>query len=291
MLPIPAMLRWSSSASPIGRVRIVGAQPCEESARRVKRRAPARRARAPPGAGRTGCGPRSATPAAARRTAPPRCRRRATPAMRATLRSPPPAALFVHAPDATHAQMRVDHEVALEAQEQVLAVRVDACDGPPRQALRPAVLPVARVWRSNLIGHLRPSRIGRIRFAAQGRSCRPQAPPPQTGTLRTEPSAYGDPPGTRARPRNGNSEDTIADSPSIFSSASRLIAPWWTCSTSAVSAGSRAGGVFGADESVCSARPARFEVQDRLAAGEHDVGARLARRRASGALRPAQGAP
>jgi len=52
-----------------------------------------------------------------------------------------------HAPAAGHAQVRVDREVVGEADEQVLAVRVDAADRLAFQPLRPAVAAEARVQR------------------------------------------------------------------------------------------------------------------------------------------------
>jgi hypothetical protein len=60
----------------------------------------------------------------------------------------------------------VDREVALEAQEQVLAVRVDGADRAAREPLRPAVAPEARVRRRDLVGHValqdRPDAVGRV---------------------------------------------------------------------------------------------------------------------------------
>jgi hypothetical protein len=59
----------------------------------------------------------------------------------------------------------VDDEIALEAQEQVLAVGIDALDRPPAQPFRPSVGPEAGCGVSSSSG-TRPARIGRIRPAA-----------------------------------------------------------------------------------------------------------------------------
>ena len=87
--------------------------------------------------------------------------------------------------------------------------------------------------------------------------------------LRRSASAAAGPPGSRARPAPAPSGELIAGSPSTFSSASRLIAPLRTCSTSAASAGWRRGS--SAATSVCSARPARSRYSDRLAADQHHL--------------------
>ena len=71
---------------------------------------------------------------------------------RAPRRARPPRALGVDAPRAGHPQVRVDRQVALEAQEQVLAVRGDRLDGAAAEALGPAVLAEARVRRGDGVG-------------------------------------------------------------------------------------------------------------------------------------------
>ena len=70
---------------------------------------------------------------------------------RAARRAPPALAVAVDAPRAGHAQVRVDDAVALEAQEQVLAVGVDGLDRAPGQLLGPAVGPEAGVGRGQLV--------------------------------------------------------------------------------------------------------------------------------------------
>src|SRR4029453_14787861 len=60
--------------------------------------------------------------------------------------APAPAAL-VHAPPAVHAQVRVERELALEADEEMLALRVPRAHGPSREPLGPAVAREARVRR------------------------------------------------------------------------------------------------------------------------------------------------
>ena len=56
------------------------------------------------------------------------------------------------APRARHAQVRVDDEPALEAQEQVLADRLDELDAAAGEALGPAVAAEARVRRLDRVG-------------------------------------------------------------------------------------------------------------------------------------------
>ena len=58
-----------------------------------------------------------------------------------------------HPPGAGHAQVRVDDQVALEADEEVLAVDVDRAHRAPAQALGPAVAAEARVRRRDLVRH------------------------------------------------------------------------------------------------------------------------------------------
>ena len=67
-------------------------------------------------------------------------------------RAAPALAVAVDAPRAGHAQVRVDDALALEAQEQVLAVGVDGLDRAAGQLLRPAVGREARVGRRELVG-------------------------------------------------------------------------------------------------------------------------------------------
>ena len=63
-------------------------------------------------------------------------------------RAPPPAlAAPVDAPLSRHAQVRVQRQVALEADEQVLAARVDRAHGAPVEPLGPAIHRVARLRR------------------------------------------------------------------------------------------------------------------------------------------------
>ena len=90
-----------------------------------------------------------------------------------------------HAPLAAHAQVRVDHQAALEAQEQVLAVGVDRGHRAAGQPLGPAVAPEARVRR---------------------RRARPARGPPA-------PAGSGSRRGGSCRPRASVNESTIAASP------------------------------------------------------------------------------
>ena len=53
-----------------------------------------------------------------------------------------------------HAQVRVHRQVALEADEQVLAVGIDRRHGAARKPLLPARPAEARMWRAQLIGHV-----------------------------------------------------------------------------------------------------------------------------------------
>ncbi len=69
-------------------------------------------------------------------------------------RAAPARADRMDRPGAGHAQVGVERQVALEAQEEVLAVRVDAEHAPPCQPLGPAVGGVARVRRADLVRHL-----------------------------------------------------------------------------------------------------------------------------------------
>ena len=70
---------------------------------------------------------------------------------RALRRAPPALAPAEHAPPAGHPQVRVDDEVALEADEQMLAVGVDRVDPAPGEAGGPAVLAEARMRRRDLV--------------------------------------------------------------------------------------------------------------------------------------------
>ena len=80
-------------------------------------------------------------------------RRRAQHEPGAPRRPAPPARPLVGAPDARHPQVGVQHEVALEAQEQMLAVGVDGADGAPGEALGPAVHRMAALRGDDLVRH------------------------------------------------------------------------------------------------------------------------------------------
>ena len=161
MLPIPAIVRWSSRASPIGRV---------GSSSRSRRRK------------------RSVSSSGASTSGPSRLRRWSKrvresvissstgPLSWITVRSPrrsrsqararrPPGAVD-HTPGAAHAQVRVHRQTAVEADEEVLAVGIDRGDGASRQSLLPARAAEARMWRAHLIGHLarqdRPDPVRRV---------------------------------------------------------------------------------------------------------------------------------
>ena len=71
----------------------------------------------------------------------------------AARRAAPARAVAVDRPRARHAQVRVQHEIAFEAQEQVLAVRVDLRHRAAAQPLGPAVARVARLRREDLVRH------------------------------------------------------------------------------------------------------------------------------------------
>ena len=180
-LPIPHRLRWSRRASPIPRV--------GSSSRRRRRKAASSKGSArmsgpevrdPPVEARARVGHqlehRSAElddlvllgadhePGAARRLA------------------PAPAAL-VHAPPAVHAEMGVERQVAVEAYEQVFALRVHGAHGASAQALGPAVAleaPVRRLDRRDLLADQRGANpLGRgvdrvaLGHASEGRGAAP----------------------------------------------------------------------------------------------------------------------
>ncbi len=65
---------------------------------------------------------------------------------------PTPAAL-VHAPGAGHAQVRVQRELALEVDQQVLAASLGAAHRAPGQPLGPVIERVARLGRQDLLGY------------------------------------------------------------------------------------------------------------------------------------------
>ena len=151
-LPIPARFCWRSSASPIGRV---------GSSSRSRRR---KRSWSNSGARMSGPRPREALVEA-------RARLRHElehgavelqhAAIAAAQEEPQRAggaggALVAgqHAPGAAHAQVRVDGQVALEAQEEVLAVGVHGGHGAAGEPLGPAVAPEARVRRGQLVRHV-----------------------------------------------------------------------------------------------------------------------------------------
>ena len=142
-----------------GRRRAGGEEPL---ARRTRRRA--RRGRARRAAGRTASGPRSAARAPGRRTDDLSARRRGARATRRAA-SAPALPARVHAPGARHPQVRVEHEPALEADEQCLPCVSTLVDRPPGEPLRPAVEREPRV-RVAISSGTRPSSTGRIRFAA-----------------------------------------------------------------------------------------------------------------------------
>ena len=64
----------------------------------------------------------------------------------------PGTAVLVHPPGARHAQVGVQREVSLEANEQVLAARLHLVNGASRQPLGPAIGAMARMWCEDLIG-------------------------------------------------------------------------------------------------------------------------------------------
>ena len=146
---LPAALRLPDVPDP-GDVALVQ-QRVAERARRGRRRAaasetarsrtrsPARRGRARPGADRSARGPSvissSSGPSNCDDLVHRRRGARATPAAA----SAASGAGRVHAPDPGHPQVRVEHQLALEVQEQVLAVRLDARDRAAGEALGPAV--------------------------------------------------------------------------------------------------------------------------------------------------------
>ena len=140
--PIPHRLRWSSRASPIprsGRPRAAGAGSAFSSSSSARMSGPsaASRGRSASAIGHQlehgaaeldhlVLGGADHEPRAARRPSPP---------------LPAP----VHAPPAVHAEVRVERQVAVEADEEVLALRVHRPDGAPGEPLRPAVAREARM--------------------------------------------------------------------------------------------------------------------------------------------------
>ena len=141
--PIPATSRWSSRASPSSRLGCGAAQVRDHRGQvgRLARGCPARAAgsrgasaRAP---ARSRAGPRARSP---RRTS------HGLPCLDA------PA--LDHLPAAAHAQVAAQDDAALEAQEQVLADRLDTQQAPPVEALGNALRGRARVRRLDL----RPAR-------------------------------------------------------------------------------------------------------------------------------------
>ena len=126
-LPMPARLRWSSRASPMPRVWSSSRSRCRK--RGLVELAARMSGPSAASGGRSGCASRSSARARGRRTAPPRARPCGSRARRAgaSVRQRRPRG---RRPTAAHAQMRVQGEVAVEADEQVLAVR------RPRRARR-----------------------------------------------------------------------------------------------------------------------------------------------------------
>ena len=82
---------------------------------------------------------------------------------RAPAGAPPPASWRIDAPRADHPQVGVEREAAVEAEQQVLAARVDPFDPPIRQPLTPPVTAEAHV-RADLVRDLalehRPQPVG-----------------------------------------------------------------------------------------------------------------------------------
>ena len=81
-------------------------------------------------------------------------------------RARPALARLADRPGAAHAQVRVEHEVALEVEQQVLAARLHRRHGAPGEALRPAVALVAPLGRADRVGHAplqhRPDAVGGV---------------------------------------------------------------------------------------------------------------------------------
>src|SRR6185437_217295 len=69
-----------------------------------------------------------------------------------------PGALATNRPGAGHAQVGVEREPALEAQEQVLAVSVDGAERAPGQLLRPTVAAMARLRHRDPLRRAPPER-------------------------------------------------------------------------------------------------------------------------------------
>ena len=152
---------------------VVLAQAAEEAAL-VELLARARRGRASRAAGRSACGRRSSAPAPVRRTATTSWSRGADHEPGPVRRAAPALPAPIDAPLAGHAQVRVQRQAALEADEQVLAVGVDRRAPRARRAAR-ASDPArggdaaSRSTRSAC----RPAR--RPRAAPPSGSCRPRA--------------------------------------------------------------------------------------------------------------------
>jgi hypothetical protein len=92
-------------------------------------------------------------------------------------RAAPRPATFVHTPHAAHAQVRVQGEVSLEADQQVLAARIRAANRATRESLGPALGLVAQLRGEDLIGHMaRERRIdassGMVDGVALGHPCK-----------------------------------------------------------------------------------------------------------------------
>ncbi len=148
-LPMPATLRWSSRASPSGRV---GSSP----------RTRARNEREVELGGQHVGAERGEALIEARAPFGHELEQRAVELdhlvsgsaehdPRTALRAAPPSPGPVHPPRPRHSQVRVQNEAALEAQEQMLAVRVDTLDGSPGQPLGPAVESVPGVGSADLL--------------------------------------------------------------------------------------------------------------------------------------------
>ena len=232
MFPIPATLRWSSSASPNGPRLVVVAQPPQERGR-GRTRPPARRARAPPAAGRTACAPRSSARAAGpsnsttsvsptRRTS---HARRGDRPQRRPARSRPRHPVIPRCEWIT-SRPRTRGTGACRACRRVATARPSSRSAQRSSACRGCGVRIS--------SGTRPTSTGRIRFAAY-------AIVSPSGTAGSAPQALSvsrrGPSWNPSASSAGPSREPIAGSPSTFSSASRLIRPRRTSSTSAASAG------------------------------------------------------
>ena len=181
-------------------------------------------------------------------------------------------------------QVRVEHELALEVQEQVLAVRLHARTPPAGQPLGPAVAGDGGLRSEDLVRHARrraPARCG----SPHGGSCRPRA----SGAQRQPPRPAWKPSSTSA----GASAEPTIGSPSTLSSARRSTRPRLTLPRRARRA--RLDRASRGRREVMQPAAAALDVEHRLAADEHHVRAGdprgAAARRAPGRRRPRQHRP